>query len=78
MYELLSSEKPYHGTPASTLISLVGSDDRVLPLANLPNGMYKQAVRKCWRSRAEDRPTFKELLWTLEHNVRIPCVTGYG
>ncbi len=69
MYELLSCQKPYHGAPVSTIISLVGTKDRVLPLAGLPNGMYKQIVKKCWRYHSEDRPTFKELSWTLDHNV---------
>lgn len=64
-------EKPYSGTPASTLISLVGSNNRDLPLSALPDGKYKQLVRKCWRYHPTERPTFKKLLWTLENNVSV-------
>ena len=62
-------EKPYSGIPANSLILQVGGNDRVFPLGGLPGGKYKQMIKKCWRSTPEKRPTFAELLRTLEHNV---------
>lgn len=69
MFELLAMEKPYSGAPANYLIFQVGSNDRVLPLDAIPNGKYKQMIKECWRSCPEKRPTFTELLWTLENKV---------
>ena len=67
---MLAGEKPYSATPTSTVISLVSTPDRVLPLNGLLiSGKYKRIITNCWRY--SDRPSFKELLKTLENNVSI-------
>ena len=62
-------ERPFAGVPTEMVIWEVGNE-RLFPLRKLHEGCrFRQIVSNCWRADPEKRPTFEDLLLTLENNV---------
>ena len=75
VYEMMTMERPFAGFPTNMVIWEVGNE-RVFPLRKLQEGCrFRQLVSNCWRSDQAKRPSFQELLLTLENNVGLSlCV----
>ena len=64
-------ERPFAGVPTDLVIWEVGNE-RVFPLRKLHEGCrFRQMVGNCWRGDPERRPSFEDLLLTLENNVSL-------
>ena len=70
VYEMVTKSRPFPTTPGELIIWEVGSG-RCQSLQHMNTGKLKDIVQRCWSSSPEYRPSFKELLSTLEHNVSI-------
>ncbi len=71
LYEMLTRDKPFSSTPGNLIIYQVGRGS-TYPLDNsLRDGKFKQIIKKCWRKDPNTRPSFQELLSTIEQNVSV-------
>ena len=62
-------ERPFTGVAANTVIWEVGNE-RLHPLEKLQEGCrFRQIVSSCWRVDEMRRPSFEDLVLTLENNV---------
>ena len=68
--------RPFPTTPGELIIWEVGNN-RCQSLHHMHSGKLKDIIQRCWFPDAEVRPSFKELLGTLEQNVSIN-VLWYG
>ena len=69
IYELMNMSLPFHKTPGELIIWQVGNC-HTQSLTHLHDGKLKEIVTQCWLPASVQRPSFKELLGTLEQNVR--------
>ena len=69
VYEMMTTERPFANVPSNMVIWEVGNE-RVFPLRKLQDGCrFRQIVSNCWRADESKRPSFEDLLLTLENNV---------
>ena len=74
VYEMVTKSLPFYKTPGELIIWEVGNN-RCQSLSLMHDGKLKDIVQACWFPNPELRPSFKELLGTLEQNVSIPYVS---
>ena len=70
VYEMVTVSRPFRATPGELIVWEVGNG-RCQSLHHMNPGKLRDIIKHCWTSGPEYRPTFKELLSTLEHNVSI-------
>ena len=68
--------RPFATALGEHIIWEVGNN-RHQSLHSMNSGKLKDIVQRCWNSEAELRPSFKELLCTLEHNVSTAHIMVY-
>ena len=70
MYEMVTMSHPFSGVEGHSLIWQVGNG-RCPSLERVQEGRLKDVVRGCWQAEAVKRPSFEDLLWTIEQNVSV-------
>ena len=70
IYELMMLEYPYKCLPLESRIWRVGKGDRQA-LALVPKGRLRSIIWRCWVESPQCRPSFKELLTTIEQDVSV-------
>ncbi len=70
IYELVNLQKPFQSVPAEAVIWRVGRGE-CQSLTLVPKGRLRTLISRCWAEQPSSRPSFKELLTTLEQNVSI-------
>ena len=70
VYELMMLEYPYKSCPLMTQIWLVGTG-KVQELVRLPKGKLRSIIARCWKETPNHRPTFKDILANIEHDVSM-------
>ena len=68
VYELVTLEHPFSTLPLHSLVWQVGQGD-TQSLTKLPKGRFKSITAQCWRENPALRPTFDDILTTIEQNV---------
>jgi hypothetical protein len=68
VYEMVTVSRPFRATPGELIVWEVGNG-RCQSLHHMNAGKLRDIIKHCWASGPEYRPTFKELLSTLEHNM---------
>ena len=68
VYELVTLEHPFSTLPLHSLIWQVGQG-ATQSLTKLPKGRFKSITAQCWRENPALRPTFDDILATIEQNV---------
>lgn len=68
IYELMMLEYPYKCLPLQTRIWRVGKGD-LQALTLVPKGRLRNIIWRCWVESPLCRPSFKELLATIEQDV---------
>ena len=75
-YELMTLEFPYKHLPLECLIFRAGCGE-TQSLELISNRHFKTTISKCWNPIPQHRPSFKELVTSLEQNVREEMCTQY-
>ena len=70
MYEMVTLSHPFSGVEPHSQIWQVGNG-HCPSLERVQEGRLKDVVRGCWREEADKRPSFEDLLWTIEQNVSV-------
>lgn len=66
LWELLTGEIPYRDVDSSAIIWGVGSNSLHLPVpSTCPEG-FQQLLKQCWRAKARNRMSFRQILMHLE------------
>ena len=68
VYELVTLEHPFSTLPLHSLIWQVGQG-ATQSLTKLPKGRFKSITAQCWRENPALRPTFDDILATIEQNM---------
>jgi serine/threonine protein kinase len=68
VYEMVTMSRPFSSTPGELIIWEVGNN-RCQSLHHMNSGKLKDLIQRCWSADAALRPSFKELLGTLEQNM---------
>lgn len=68
VYEMVTMSRPFSGTEGHALIWQV-SNGRCSSLEKVQEGRLKDVVQGCWQEKPDKRPSFKDLLWTIEQNA---------
>ena len=61
-------ERPFSGVAGNAIIWQV-ANGRTQSLHRLQEGKFKQVISRCWSEKPSRRPSFVELLDTIEQNV---------
>ncbi len=72
VYEMVTMERPFHGVHGNSLIWQV-STGRTQSLTRLQRGKFREVIAHCWRADRLRRPSFQQLLGTIEQNVSCSC-----
>lgn len=70
VYELMLLEYPYKSFSLETQIWRVGKG-KMQGLTLLPRGQLKSIIARCWKESPQHRPTFKDILAIIEHDVSV-------
>ena len=65
LWELLTSEVPYHGVDVGAIIWGVGSGRLSLPVPESTPDGFTLLLRQCWNKEAKHRPAFRQILMHL-------------
>lgn len=76
VYEMVTMSRAFPNTPGELIIWEVGNN-RCQSLQHMHNGKLKDVIQRCWYPDPKMRPSFKELLGTLEQNVRETLLHVY-
>ena len=66
VYEIIEKKYPWEGIPALIICSNVFSKKEHLKFEDNSNANYRKLIESCWAYNPEDRPTFNEILRTLQ------------
>ena len=75
-YELMTLEFPYKHLPLECLIFRAGCGE-TQSLELISNRHFRTTISKCWNPIPQHRPSFKDLVTSLEQNVREEICTQY-
>jgi hypothetical protein len=66
----VSLEPAYKHLPAECVIWRAGKG-KTQPVTLLPKGRFRNIINSCWRESPQKRPTFTQILVTLEETVSL-------
>ena len=70
-YELVSLELPFKDVPLIDIIWCVGNGHHQ-QLTLLSKGRFRSVITRCWNQHSIRRPTFKEVLTSIQDDVVLP------
>jgi hypothetical protein len=74
LWELLTCEVPYRGVDAMAVAYGVAVNKLTLPIPKTCPPPFSELLESCWNPVAQSRPSFKEIIKTLEEIARSPFV----
>ena len=77
MYELVTLDRPFRAIPLEVLIWRVGRGERQ-SLTQVSRGKFQEVIGQCWSENPAHRPSFKDLLTTIERDVSLLSVSYSG